>query len=340
MKKYLLPHEGTYYKANLHCHSNVSDARFTPVELKEVYMSMGYSIIAFTDHDILIPHPELTDENFLALNGYEIEVEEEGFEDRTQQKDCHLCLIALEPDNLKQVCWHREKYLFCNAVNYKNQVQFDESEPDYVRHYTPECINDIIRRAREGGFFVTYNHPEWSGEGYEQYMKYDGMNAMEIFNTSSVYGGYEDYCPHVYDAMLRGGKRIYCIAADDNHNSIRRGTRDSGGGWIMIKADRLEYRTITKALEEGNFYASTGPEIHDLWIENGELHVTTSDAEQIRFNYGTRRVKRFWAENGESINHASMELDPHGIYVRVTVEDHRGRCANSNAYFLDTLMSM
>ena len=105
----------------------------------------------------------------------------------------------------------------------------------------------------------------------------------------------------------------------------------------MIKADCLEYRTITKALEEGNFYASTGPEIHDLWIENGELHVTTSDAEQIHFNYGTRRVKRFWAENGESINHASMELDPHGIYVRVTVEDHRGRCANSNAYFLDTL---
>ena len=74
MRKYLLPEAGTFYKANLHCHSTVSDGRLSPEEVKNVYKKKGYSVVAFTDHDVLVPHPELDDEDFLPLNGYEIEV--------------------------------------------------------------------------------------------------------------------------------------------------------------------------------------------------------------------------------------------------------------------------
>ena len=77
MKKHLLPEVGSFYKANLHCHSTLSDGRMTPQELKEHYKGMGYSVLAITDHDILVPHPELNDEHFLTLNGYEMEVNEE-----------------------------------------------------------------------------------------------------------------------------------------------------------------------------------------------------------------------------------------------------------------------
>ena len=35
MKKYLLPREGQFYKANRHCHSTVSDGRWSPERLKE-----------------------------------------------------------------------------------------------------------------------------------------------------------------------------------------------------------------------------------------------------------------------------------------------------------------
>ena len=73
-----------------------------------------------------------------------------------------MCLIALEPDNLKQVCWHRNTYLFGNAVNHKDEVQFYEDEPDYIRSHTPECISEMMRLGRENGFLVTYNHPDWS----------------------------------------------------------------------------------------------------------------------------------------------------------------------------------
>ena len=33
MKKYLLPENGQFYKANLHCHSTVSDGHLTPEEM-------------------------------------------------------------------------------------------------------------------------------------------------------------------------------------------------------------------------------------------------------------------------------------------------------------------
>ncbi|MEE1042931.1 MAG: PHP domain-containing protein [Clostridia bacterium] len=77
MKKYLLPDTGEFYKANLHVHSTLSDGRWLPQEIKKAYMERGYSIIAFTDHNILIPHHDLTDENFLALTGVEIDIDED-----------------------------------------------------------------------------------------------------------------------------------------------------------------------------------------------------------------------------------------------------------------------
>ena len=38
MRKYLLPKDGSFYKANLHCHSTFSDGKKTPAELKQMYM--------------------------------------------------------------------------------------------------------------------------------------------------------------------------------------------------------------------------------------------------------------------------------------------------------------
>ncbi|MBQ7302828.1 MAG: PHP domain-containing protein, partial [Clostridia bacterium] len=67
MKVYLLPESGRFYKANLHCHSDLSDGALPPAEIKRRYMEHGYSIVAFTDHDVLLPHTDLASEDFLPL---------------------------------------------------------------------------------------------------------------------------------------------------------------------------------------------------------------------------------------------------------------------------------
>ena len=60
------------YKANLHMHTTVSDGILTPEETKRIYLAHGYSIVAFTDHDRIVPHTELRDASFLPITACEI----------------------------------------------------------------------------------------------------------------------------------------------------------------------------------------------------------------------------------------------------------------------------
>ncbi|MBQ5389653.1 MAG: PHP domain-containing protein [Clostridia bacterium] len=337
MKKYLLPQVGQFYKANLHCHSTVSDGRWTPEQIKEAYMEKGYSIVAYTDHDVMIPHHELTDESFLAMTGYEMEVHSGSV--FKYRKTCHMCLVALRPDIEKQVCWHREKYMVGNGAQHRDQVRFEEDLPDFERNYDHACICEMMRIGRESGFFVTYNHPTWSLEDYRNYGGYENMHAMEIFNNNSFAAGHAEYNPHVYDDLLRQGKRIYCIATDDNHDAHPIGSRrnDSFGGFTMIKADKLDYTTIGEALLAGNFYASQGPAIEELWYEDGKLYVKSSAADRITMTTGTRKVRTVYREKGKMLTKATFEVQPDDIYVRVTVTDKYGKHADTNAYFVDEL---
>lgn len=337
MKKHLLPEQGTFYKANLHCHTTLSDGDQTPEEVKQFYRAHGYSVVAYTDHDIMIPHHDLTDEDFLALTGYEMElVEQFPVEKQPPQqfrKQCHMCLIALDPDKVEQVCYHRTKYIWGNAKNYRDQLRFDESQPDYERKYSHECVSDMMKQGRDNGFFVTYNHPNWSMETPAQFMNYEHMHAMELCNYTSNRAGYPDHHnSSEYDQMLRGGKRIFCVGADDNHDE-----ETSCGAYTMIKADKLEYKAITDALMAGNFYTSRGPEIHALWVEDGKIHITCSDAVRITMNTGIRYAKAKYAPEGGTLNGAEFEIDPDSIYVRLTVYDRSGMYAATNAYFIDEL---
>ena len=334
MKKYLLPARGKFCKANLHCHSTYSDGKLTPAELKELYMSRGYSVIAYTDHDILVAHDELTDENFLALHGFETEnTDEHNF------RTCHLCYIAIKKDNMTQPNWHRGAYLFGGAPEHKDEVKFDEDQPDFVRRYTPENINLMIKNARKAGYFVTYNHPTWSLEDYPQYIEYEGMNAMEIVNYGCIAEGYDDYDPRVYDDMLRAGRRIFCTATDDNHNHRAKDDPqyDSFGGFTMIKARSLDYEDITAALLKGHFYASQGPLIRSLWLQDGKVHIKTSAASRIEYMTATRHCEARFAAPGKYVSEAEFPVYPQDVYFRITVTDRHGAHANTNAYFTDTL---
>ncbi len=340
MKKYLLPEDGQFYKANLHCHTTVSDGWLSPEVMKEEYKKRGYSIIAYTDHNILVPHPELTGDDFLALHGVEFDITEESKngEPSYATKTCHICLIAIDPDYTVQPCF-RHTWVY-DRLEDKSVVQRDESIPLYVYEYNADYINDMIKTSREKNYFVTYNHPTWSQEGYEIYSKYEGMNAMEICNYGCITEGYHDYNPEVYDELLRQGKKLYCIATDDNHNGFPMESPycDSFGGFTMIKADKLEYKTITDALVKGNFYASQGPEIHSLYVEDNKLHIKSSDAARIVFTTGLRHSFCAYPMEGDTINEAEFELRPDDIYVRVTVFDKSGKPADTNAYFIADIL--
>lgn len=333
MRKYLLPHGLPFFKANLHCHSTESDGKLTPEELKADYQSKGYSVIAYTDHEILVPHPHLNDESFLALNGYELEVLDDYPEGSTyhQRKTCHLCLIALEPDNQQQVYWNRRYINPKIAAKHSQLIKTYENQPDMQRVFSGEGITAIMQAARNCGYFVTYNHPCWSLVDISELETYHGMHALELYNHMSFSEGYDDYNTALYDAMLRRNERILCIAADDNHVP-----EWQFGGFTMICAENLEYRTITKALENGHFYASTGPLIHQLWFEDGNIHIRCSPAAKIFASYGIR--KRVSVRKTDTdLTEAAFPVHPNDVFVRITVWDADHNHADTNAYFVDEL---
>ena len=330
MKIELLPKDLNYYKANLHSHSRLSDGGNWPQEMKAAYKAHGYDILAITDHSVFIPHNDLTDENFLMLNGLEYECVDWGKTDR----HCHFCAIAGSPDTVLQPMYHRTRYVWAGGIEARKSIKFDESLPDYEREYSHDCINDMMKKCREAGFFVTYNHPAWSLEHYPDYMGYNEMHAIEIVNYGSVRGGYPDINEQVYDDMLTGGKRVSCIAADDNHSV----THDDFNGYTMIGAEKLCYESVMEALFAGRMYASTGASISALYIEDGKIHIEAPAAKEIRIFTGFRCAARKLGTKENPVTHMEWALpDSRSKYFRVTVTDFDGNQAFSRAYFFDDL---
>ena len=338
MHKYLLGGKGRFFKANLHCHTDLSDGYLTPGKVKELYKSNGYSIVAFTDHDILIPHKDLKDESFLPLNGLEFTLispdEEAGLPGK--HPTIHLCMIALDEDNITTPLYHREKYIKYHPETVRPLLKTDETLPDYKRGFAVRDVNEVIAAARKKGFFVTYNHPGWSRDDPRRILSYEGLNALEVYNSLFVKLGYDDCNQYLYDAMLRAGQRVFPIAADDNHNKYPLGHKlcNTFCAWTQIEAESLDYRCVTGALEKGNYYISTGPAIHSLRIEEDNILIECDPAARIIVNHNTDWLQRMDAE-GEGITSATFKLRPESGWFRVTVYDQKGNIAMTRPYYPD-----
>ena len=93
-----------------------------------------------------------------------------------------------------------------------------------------------------------------------------------------------------------------------------------------------------KALFDGQFYSSTGPEIKELYIEDDMVTIKTSPAKQITMSCGVRRLKSVKAIDGQPVVEAQFKVFPYDKYIRFTVRDFDGNNANTNAYSIDTLL--
>lgn len=328
MRKYILPEKGNFYKANLHLHSKISDGCLTPEEWKAEYTKRGYSILAYTDHDTFVPHNDLTDENFLALNGYELALGE-------KTKVCHICAIRLTSSEEMPACQTDGTFVLEKQNKPVPEGIVGIYNGENIA-YNGECISRILKDHADAGFFTTYNHPEWSGEHYPEYISYHGMNAMEIVNYVSQTLGYEEYNAQIYDDMLLSGKRIYCTATDDAHSM-----GGAFGAFTMIKAEKLTYEAVAASLIQGHFYASQGPTVEEFYFEDGAFYIRTSPAKKILVRFLGAKVgqkaKGICAPHGEYRTEYRVNVPEGTVAVRFTVIDEKGLRANTNAVFMDTL---
>lgn len=331
MKKVLLDSGLQYYKGNLHCHSTFSDGSMTVEEIKKAYVDQGYSVLAFTDHEHLIDNSHLTDDGFLAITACEVAIKEFAEQSTLKKLDmkvCHLNFYALDPHNIETPCYSHVYDHFKTNPMVHDRIQVPEKS--YVRSYGADGINEMIRIATEQGFLVAYNHPQWSLESARDYLGYQGLWAIEIFNTRAWRGGCFEYDVIAYNDFLRDGHPMACIMGDDNHN-----IDDCFGGYVMINAEKLEYNEIMTALKEHRFYASTGPQIYRLFVEDGVARISVQAGCIVAFSTGTRRTEQKETPKEDGIYEVTFPYTKDDIYIRFDVIDEKGRRANTCAYFVE-----
>ena len=344
MKKSLFTGTGRFYKANLHNHTVVSDGHETPAEIKSIYQAQNYDVIAYSDHDIMVPHGDLTDDRFLALTAFEYEFTEDLAEGVPYEfrRTYHCVLIAPRQD-MDEYPWANPSYAWGNALKHI-QPYYKGDKP---HRYLVEDVNAMIEDAHRLGYIVTYCHPQWSTQHFPDYAGIENVDYVETYNAGCYVEGYElDACDYVMNDFLWMGKRVAPTASDDGHNFT-----NYCGGATYIKAESLNYDDIFAALKRKDVYASWGPEIKDIAFdpETGELSIDCSDARDIFLSTERRHSERKHSTSGFPINHASFDLkeylentvnysDPSKCFVRLTVVDAAGRKALSRGYFADELL--
>lgn len=337
MKQYFICKEQKQYRANLHCHSVYSDGKCTPEQLKDGYKAHGYSILAITDHECPKNHSHLNDQDFLMITGYEayIRPDPNCIYDR-YASEIHMNLIAKEPSNVTAICYN-ENYL--KYISPEEKQALPKAGSQRTREYTVEYVNEFIRTANENGYLVTYNHPTWSMEEEARILAYENIFSLEIDNYSAHLINRMEHNGALYDKMLRMGKRIFCHGSDDNHNpySLNGHLSDSYGAWTMILAKELSYPAVIEAMEKGEMYSSTGPQIFEVSYEDGVVHVECSPAEQIILFCGSKSPFRAYAPENGHVTIADLPLDEKATYFRVAVVDEKNHVASTRGFFRDEL---
>lgn len=325
----LINEEKRQYKVELHSHTSCSDGEYSPVELKALYQQNGFDAAAFTDHDIFLRHNELTDEKFVALNGYELNI---PTPDHRALRCFHINFIAENPD-ISVMPGFDPMYVFQpGAKPYIGQVE--GAEPSGFRDFSPEGMNRLIQAGRENGFLVSFNHPGWSLCADRDYMPLEGLFAVEVHNSGTA--GYRCMDEAVYQNMLLQGKKLNCLATNDFHSF----EGENMSGAVYVQAEELTYAALVKALKEGRFYSSTGPKITRLEIVDDVLYLECSAAKSVVIETAVEHPKHIVSEDG-SFTEGSFRLGmAEKEWFRVTVTDKEGRKAWTNGVFNYPLMQL
>jgi len=320
-RHYLLPEKGNFYKANLHCHSTYSDGRQTVEQIKAAYMERGYSVVAFTDHNVIVPHNELADEEFLPITGIEI--------------DFNCDDPAICPKGWAQA-----------PVYHINFFAKDKDRSDFVpfnRVYDFNEVQKLIDTANASGFLCQYNHPRWSYQTVCDFENLKGLFAFEVYNHGCEVEMHNGWGEYEYDHYMREGGRAAAVATDDNHlfcEDLSSPYCDCFGGYTVIMAESLSYGDIIDAMERKDCYASTGAEIYAMYVDENEdgvpvkLHIECSPCCSVTVLSDVRDTRTVRSLR-DDITVVDVELSPSYTSFRVECMNSKKEKALSRGFFRD-----
>lgn len=335
--KCLLPQRERYFKTALHVHTDVSDGFWSPAELKACFKEDGFSCVAFSDHNLIVDHSDLNEEDFLALTAYEMSLRDDN-PNGWYSKNIHINVLAKRADHLWQAA--KPPKLYKNSPRYVDQVEVVDRECPF----TMEGINEFVAESNKAGFLCTYNHPDSRTVGDEDVVL-TGFWGIEVFNYDAYHSGNPSYNDDKFQRMLLRGENVFPIISDDCHS--KRSFRGSG---LWVGAKELTYEAMIEALEKGDFYSTNGPQIHSLTLDDeGFLHVTCSEIMQASLlsHHNFMQMQPPYGERSPvtqvkfDINRwlgSVTEEDRDRAFIRLVLTDATGKRAYTRAYWYNELV--
>ena len=233
-------------------------------------------------------------------------------------------------DGMLVMCGMEMDYFLPGEVVHLVGVGLSEELNQHDVSRNMQTYIDLVNRY-DGRVIIA--HPAWSLNTVTTLSGLHGLTAAEIYNSASTYpwNGDRADSSNVLDAAAAHGTFFNFVASDDSHWY----NGEAGRSFTMVQADELTKESLFKAMDEGRFYCSQGPEIRQITVEDERVHVECSEAERVIFYSNLP-----WANNrcvaNPGMTEAEYTAHPEKgeTFVRIQVMDKEGRSAWSNPVLL------
>ncbi len=345
--------EKQWFKGNLHTHSYWSDGDEFPEVIMDWYKSNGYQFIALSDHNILAESDKWVaiSQDSIYQKAFENYLEDYGSDwvnyETDSSNQIHVKLKTFveyrgrfEEEGKfliiqsEEVSDHFEnKPLHMNVTNIQKKI-----DPQGGNSVVEVLQNNIDAAIKQRDELNTPMIPHINHPNFGHAISLDDMIALRNEKFFEVYNGHPSVnnsgdSDHIstelmWDliniAYIENNKPLmYGLATDDSHHYHVKGSKwsNAGRGWIMVNADSLNPASIINAMEEGQFYASTGVELKNLNLNNNTLNIEVEKDAGISY-----RISFIGCKKGKSEPEILMSVEGDKASFELTDEILYARC--------------
>jgi hypothetical protein len=293
-----------WWRGNLHTHTFWSDGDDFPENVVDWYKRNGYQFLALSDHNVFQEGtkwlPITNAVRRLALANYRARFGEKWVDFRPLHSTQMVRLKTFkefrklfnEPDRFLLLPGeeisdkYRTRPLHLNLSNLRHLIhpQGGSNVTDVLQRTVDAALEQRRRTGRP--MVVHVNHPNfgWAITA-EDLLPLRGERFFEVYNGHpAIHNDGDEHhasVERVWDILLafrlsqlKAGP-LYALAVDDSHryHETARTNSNPGRGWIVVRATHLQPADLITAMEDGDFYASTGVRLKDVRRTPTELAV-------------------------------------------------------------------
>ncbi len=195
-------------------------------------------------------------------------------------------------------------------------------------------LSEIVKMIKKRNGLAILCYPAHNANTAETLIDIGKFDGIEIFNSETVYGfSANGYAGEIVDRLALFGARPTLVAS--NGETCYEGEEFNCA--VMVEATDMDTDHILRALRQGRFYSTEGPEIHLERVGADKVRVTCSPAAKIEFFSDGIRDSEDKVIEGENLIEAEYVIKNGEKYVRAEITDDCGFKAWSNIISFDEL---